>query len=273
MNLFNQFLYSPIFNESVPFLDSRKLTSNLPVVEGKKYLKNTNKGTMLSRFNNFLKKKNLNVTRGSTAYAAKAYNRAKAARAAKGKIANTSNPSLALRPIGLISKKSRKGKDVHHPSQSSVKNTLSNFYSELNSLTYILETFFDCSIKLELNRLGEPYYESNIMAQLIGINGKFKNFEKIKLIYFPFFHYFNPNMDKQDYNKRNSLDPKTHSWYYSHVSGLKIKVAGRFYLHRIIPRKTVSVVQRGSLARGIVNLVEKARYTNKSKRGSFSVTV
>ena len=154
-------------------------------------------------------------------------------------------------------------------SQTPIKNTLSNFYNELNSLTYILETFFNCSIKLELNRLDNPYSESNIMAQLIGINGKDYTFEKIKSIFFPKFYYLNPNT----LIKPLDFEPKTNKRPFAICSGIKIRVAGRFYLHRIIPKKTVSTVQLGSMARGVISLVEKSRYTNKSKRGSFSVTV
>ena len=73
-----------------------------------------------------------------------------------------------------------------------IKNTLSFFYSELNSLTFVLETFFNRSIKLELNRLEDPYTDSNIMAQIIGINGKNYTFEKIKKIFFPKYIYLNP---------------------------------------------------------------------------------
>ena len=74
-------------------------------------------------------------------------------------------------------------------------------------------------------------------------------------------------------NREKAMDPQSHKWVYSHVSGLKVKVAGRFYRHRIIPKKTVSAVQVGSMARRNISLVQKSRYTNKSKRGSFSVTV
>ena len=153
-----------------------------------------------------------------------------------------------------------------------IKNTLSYFYNELNSLTFILESYFNCSIKLELNRLDDPFTDSNIMAQLIGINGKDYTFEKIKSIFFPEYYFLNPNT-VFNYKKKNILEPKSHKQLYAFTSGLKIRVAGRFYLHRIIPRKTVSAVQIGSMARGVINLVQKARYTNKSKRGSFSVTV
>ena len=150
-----------------------------------------------------------------------------------------------------------------------VKNTLSFFYGGLNSLTYILETFFNSPIKLELNRLETPFSDPNIMAQLIGINGKDYTFEKIKSIFFPKFYYLNPNT----LIKPLDFEPKTNKRPFAICSGIKIRVAGRFYLHRIIPKKTVSAVQIGSMARGVISVVQKARYTNKSKRGSFSVTV
>ena len=162
--------------------------------------------------------------------------------------------------------------DYNFYSQTPIKNTLSNFYSEFNSLTYILESYFNCPIKLELNRLDDPFTDSNILAQLIGINGKDYTFEKIKIIFFPEYYFLNHNT-VFNYKKKNILEPKSHKQLYAFTSGLKIRVAGRFYLHRIIPRKTVSAVQIGSMARGVINLVQKARYTNKSKRGSFSVTV
>ena len=107
------------------------------------------------------------------------------------------------------------------------------------------------------------------MAHLIGINGKDYTFEKIKKIFFPNFYYLNPNTLLEHVN----LYPKSFSGNLSYTSGLKIRVAGRFYLHRIIPRKTVSSIQLGSMARGVIKMVESARYINKSKRGSFSVSV
>jgi hypothetical protein len=157
-----------------------------------------------------------------------------------------------------------------------VKNILSFFYKELSILTYLLEKFFNCSIKLELSRLKSPYSDTNIMAQLVGINGEENNFEKIKTKFFDYYTYCNPNSAEN--RKRfyiNSKPFKVNSIKspISQLGGYKYRVAGRFYKHRIIPRKTVSSIQRGSMARGIVNVVDKARYINKSKRGSFSVTV
>jgi hypothetical protein len=156
-----------------------------------------------------------------------------------------------------------------------VKNTLSFFYDELNSLSYILERFYNCPIKLELNKLDLPYSDTNIMAQLIGISGEEYKFEKIKRNFIYKFKYYNPNRseNKLNPNKFKNIIINSEESDISIPSGYKVKVAGRFYKHKIIPRKTVSSFQKGSMARRVVDLVEKARYTNKSKRGSFSVTV
>jgi hypothetical protein len=70
-----------------------------------------------------------------------------------------------------------------------VKNTLSFFHKELKFLTYFLENFFNCSIKLELSKIKTPYSDTNIMAQLIGINGEEYKFERIKRLFFSEFYY------------------------------------------------------------------------------------
>ena len=59
----------------------------------------------------------------------------------------------------------------------------------------------------------------------------------------------------------------------SHVSGLSIKLAGRLTTQKMIPRQTVQSIQEGSLARGKVHFIEKARFTNKNKRGTYSFTL
>ena len=59
----------------------------------------------------------------------------------------------------------------------------------------------------------------------------------------------------------------------SSISGLNVKLAGRLTTQRVIPRYTIQTRQEGSLARGKVNFLEKARFTNKNKRGAYSFTV
>ena len=43
--------------------------------------------------------------------------------------------------------------------------------------------------------------------------------------------------------------------------------------YRVVPRKTVKSFIRGSSSIGKVNFSDISRYTNKNKRGSFSITI
>ena len=72
--------------------------------------------------------------------------------------------------------------------------------------------------------------------------------------------------------KTNNFSNKS-SIIPSYLSGFKIRVAGRLLTQRVIPRLTVKTIQRGTLARGKAKFVDSARFTNKNKRGSFSITV
>lgn len=150
-------------------------------------------------------------------------------------------------------------------------NILSLFKKEINALTLMLENFFNIPIQLEITRLYYPFFESNILAQIIGLNGKKHKFEKIVKNLFPKFKIRNPNANASFLSI--DLSPKLNNSLSSYLSGIRIRVAGRFYKHKIIPKKTVSIIQRGSLARGVISFVDSSRYTNKSKRGSFSITV
>ena len=103
----------------------------------------------------------------------------------------------------------------------------------------------------------------------MGLNGKKHLLQTIIRAYYRKVSIFNP--------KEAVLDIDTTPYYskstISYVSGVKIRMAGRFYRRKIVPRKTVFNIQRGSLARKVVKFVEKSKYINKSKRGSFCLTV
>ena len=43
--------------------------------------------------------------------------------------------------------------------------------------------------------------------------------------------------------------------------------------NRIIPRKTINIFNRGALARNKVIFLDTARFTNKNKRGAYSITI
>lgn len=71
----------------------------------------------------------------------------------------------------------------------------------------------------------------------------------------------------------NSIINKSNQLIPSALSGIKIKVAGRLLTQRVIPRKTVKIISSGAISRGKSMFVETSRFTNKNKRGAFSLTV
>jgi hypothetical protein len=148
-------------------------------------------------------------------------------------------------------------------------NILENFKKEINAFTYVLESYFNCSIQLEITRLKYPFYNSNILAQLISLNGRKYGYEQVIRKLFPNIYIRNPKTTLTMYD----LSPKRKNALVSYISGIKLRIAGRYYRHKIIPRKTVNTFQRGSLQRGVINFVDSSKYINKSKRGSFCVSL
>jgi Mitochondrial ribosomal protein (VAR1) len=134
---------------------------------------------------------------------------------------------------------------------------------KLQIISIILRQFFKKAIEFEIVRLYYPFYNTNIFVNLLG---KMINKIKLRRILRRFFKkakFFNPN----------KLIKKKISKIPSFLSGVKIRIAGRLLNQRIIPRKTVKTISKGSVARGKVIYLEKGRFTNKNKRGAFSITV
>lgn len=141
---------------------------------------------------------------------------------------------------------------------------------KLARLVSFLEHVFQKSVQLELTQLYYPVFNSNILAQIIGINGKHYNF---RLSYYTLINRIKMlNLRRRKFYKHNFF-PNNYFSLPSYFAGVKIRLAGRFYNQIIIPKLTVKTVQYGCLARGIINHVDSSRYINKSKRGSFSITV
>jgi hypothetical protein len=142
-------------------------------------------------------------------------------------------------------------------------NKLLNIHNEkLQFLCLNLSKIYKKPVELELDRLHYPYYDSNILANMIGL---ISNIVKFRFIIKKLFTIAKIKKTNKFYNK-SSIIP-------SYLSGFKIKVAGRLLTQRVIPRLTVKTIQRGTLARGKAQFVDNARFSNKNKRGSFSITV
>jgi len=141
-------------------------------------------------------------------------------------------------------------------------NKLLNNNDKLQSLCLILSKIYKKPVELELDRLHYPYYDSNILSNMIGL---ISNTVKLRFIIKKLFTIAKIKKTKKFSNKYSIIP--------SYLSGFKLKVAGRLLTQRVIPRLTVKTIQRGTLARGKAEFIDSARFTNKNKRGSFSITI
>jgi|SRR5882757_2427797 len=136
--------------------------------------------------------------------------------------------------------------------------------TKLENLCALLSKIFNKSVELELTQLHHPFHEPNILVNALGSIVNRIKLRKILNKLFKAVVIKNPT--RMINRKRFSLVPCL-------LSGLSVKVAGRVMTQRVVPRKTVKFTQKGSLSRTKSIFVENARFTNKNKRGSFSITV
>jgi len=142
------------------------------------------------------------------------------------------------------------------------KTLLNNNNGKLQSLCLNLSKIYNKPVELELDRLHYPYYDSNILSNMIGL---ISNIVKLRFIIKKLFTI-------AKIKKTNKINNK-YSIIPSYLSGFKFRIAGRLLTQRVIPRLTVKTIQRGTLTRGKAQFIDSARFSNTNKRGSFSITV
>lgn len=163
------------------------------------------------------------------------------------------------------------------------KNIYQKYWNKINNLTDFLSYIFSCEVELDLIRLNKPYYNSNILVQHLALKSYKNRFVRLVSRLFRkmnIFHNKTKNLNnlRQLYifnllnilniNYSNSLDS-----FPSFVSGIHIKLGGRTFKQKIIPKKTVKQIQKGVLSDEKVKFIEKSRFTGKTRRGSYSFTV
>nr|YP_010134872.1 hypothetical protein KYX09_mgp06 [Xerocomus impolitus]QWM94560.1 hypothetical protein [Xerocomus impolitus]QWM97192.1 hypothetical protein [Xerocomus impolitus]UHB41871.1 ribosomal protein S3 [Xerocomus impolitus] len=162
-------------------------------------------------------------------------------------------------------------KPLHYTEDNTNINKLQNnsiflniYNQKLKILSQLLSKIFNKPVQLELIRLHYPFYDPNIIANLLSyLSENFKIRRLLSKIYKSAL-ITKPTANIQ--RKRFSVIP-------GYLTGLTIKFAGRFPTQKIVPRKTVKTAKIGSLARKKAVLVETARFSNKNRRGSFSISV
>jgi Mitochondrial ribosomal protein (VAR1) len=149
--------------------------------------------------------------------------------------------------------------------QNYQNDTLITMYqNKMKILSFVLSQWFKKPVELDLNRIYYPYFDNNIFINLlvhilnqIRVRNIIKKIFKKAIIKNPF--------------KINQKKMGTH--IISYISGINIKIAGRLLTQKIVPRKTNQMIRRGAFSRVKINYLDQARYTNKNKRGAFSITM
>jgi len=135
---------------------------------------------------------------------------------------------------------------------------------KLEKLCQILSYIFKKPVQLELVRLYYPYFDSNIFVNVLS---KIINIIQVRVI---MKRFFKKAIIKNPIKiSNNNLIIKIPSL----LSGIKLRIGGRLLTQRIIPRKTVKTIRKGTLAKGKINFLDEARYTNKNKRGAFTLII
>ena len=144
-----------------------------------------------------------------------------------------------------------------------------------NNITYLvkeLSNIFKTDIDLELIQLKKSYHNSNILAQQLNLRSYKYRFVKLVSKLFKRLHIqkldYTNNLNKTEGNSGLSLFSSP-----SYLSGINIKLAGRTFRQRVVPRMTVKRIQKGSLTNVNVQFIDKARFTSKTRRGAYSFTV
>jgi hypothetical protein len=138
------------------------------------------------------------------------------------------------------------------------------FKFKFKTLTDLLSDRLNNNIQLELIRLHYPYKNSNILANFLALLINRIKFIRLtrKLIKYSIVKRFN-----------NSKLLNTDAKFPSYLTGFKIKIGGRLMKYRVVRKRTVKLVQRGASSIGKVNYTDWGRFTNKNRRGAYSITV
>lgn len=140
---------------------------------------------------------------------------------------------------------------------------------KLNIICKILSSVFRKPVEFDLIRLYYPYFDSNIFVNLLST---LINNIQIRIIMQTFFKKAiikDPNKSSNNNDSNNNLIIKIPSL----LSGIKIRIGGRLMSHRIIPKQTLKIIRKGTLSKGKLKFLDEARYTNKNKRGAFTLTI
>ena len=187
--------------------------------------------------------------------------------------------NLVASSLNTVNASPTKGNTVNNISSTSTltwpdKNVLPNIIKDLEFLCKILSRLMKTSVVLDLVELKGYQLDGTILANSIGIitDKLGRNFRKTINKIFKKTIIINPTkMNNATYQQTGNVI--TGNKAIATYTGLNIRLAGRLSRQSVIPRKTVKIIQKGSLARRYNDFLTVSNFTAKNRRGIFCYTI
>lgn len=157
------------------------------------------------------------------------------------------------------------------------------------TIGYMLNQIFNKPVELELIPLRYPYHDSTILAQVIALNSKKYNFNRMMQKLFQKATIITqtysssssqPSVGKSDASHPSGALASAAKLIspISQLTGIKVTIAGRLVTQRIVPKSTVKTAYKGQLSSALGGkmshkFIDSATYTSKNKIGAYTVRV
>jgi len=139
------------------------------------------------------------------------------------------------------------------------------FNLKFKLLLNIISKFSNKPIELQLIRLHDPKYDSNILLNLLSLN--IKNKRKKSRVAIQNIYNKNKVRKIKDLTLINNFNIP------AFLSGIFININGRLMREPMIPRLTTKEYQKGANSPGKVNYLDVATITKKNRKGAFTIKV
>lgn len=141
----------------------------------------------------------------------------------------------------------------------------------LKFLAQILSKYLKKTVEFDLIRIHYPINDSHILAKSIGILG---NKIRRRFKYFVNSSFKSANINNpSNFNLKKKMNKSLLHNASSSITGIKMKLGGRLLAQKIVPRFTSQTFQEGSLTRSNASIVTSSRFTQKNRKGTYSITV
>jgi hypothetical protein len=139
------------------------------------------------------------------------------------------------------------------------------FINKFKIIIEILTRKFNKPVVFQITRLHNPFFDSNILVNLLSLNIRNKR-KKSRIA-------INKIYSNKAVKNLNDHNLKSINLIPAFLSGLKLKIGGRLMKEPIIPRLTTKNFERGATSPGKVNYLDIANITNKNKKGANTITI